>query len=419
MASLVAHARRSPVAVTQSCLRVLHHRVLSRHLTTRLTHDVSPKTTPYSIEGAVEEYACQRPFRTTIRSMMQLGLRLDEHKLTESARRLRHELSVRLARRIRDMNQLPFIAGCNPHIQVVYKCYVDAFEAFKNFPEIRTLADERGFVDVLRHCLAMHKDVIPTLALAVRDIAEHVPRRELNDFLEKMIRTRISRRVLAEHHLALHNAFHSGCASHIGRIGIVDEHCSPARVVWGAAQQVQQLCDRAYGAHPEVKIEGHIGATFSYIPSHIEYMAIEVLKNSMRAVMEKHALASAPPPIVVTVCKGGTEITIRVSDQGGSMDAETLDYLWSYVPSPSRLSHHAAAASGGAHGYSPVPPIARQLVSAEDSGRMPSTGFGMPMTRAYAQFLGGSLQVQNLSGYGVDCYVRVKHISDTEESHEI
>lgn len=49
----------------------------------------------------------------------------------------------------------------------------------------------------------------------------------------------------------------------------------------------------------------------------------------------------------------------------------------------------------------------------------PSFGFGLPTSRAYAEYLGGSLQLQSLQGIGTDVYLRLRHIDGREESFRI
>ena len=42
------------------------------------------------------------------------------------------------------------------------------------------------------------------------------------------------------------------------------------------------LCEDKYGKAPQVKVEGHVNATFPYIPPPLDYILIELLKNALR-----------------------------------------------------------------------------------------------------------------------------------------
>jgi pyruvate dehydrogenase kinase 2/3/4 len=103
---------------------------------------------------------------------------------------------------------------------------------------------------------------------------------------------------------------------------------------------MQELIKRAYGAHvaiPEIKVYGHLDATFPYILSHLEYIIGELLRNSIQAVIEQRkSKDSSLPPIEVLICETTQHVIIRISDQGGGIPNEVLPYLWSFSKGPRR-----------------------------------------------------------------------------------
>ena len=42
------------------------------------------------------------------------------------------------------------------------------------------------------------------------------------------------------------------------------------------------MSEMKYGAAPEIKINGHVNATFPYIPPPVDYILQEILKNAVR-----------------------------------------------------------------------------------------------------------------------------------------
>ena len=46
-------------------------------------------------------------------------------------------------------------------------------------------------------------------------------------------------------------------------------------------------------------------------------------------------------------------------------------------------------------------------------------GFGLPTSRAYAEYMGGSLTIVPMQGIGTDVYLRLKHINSKETSFRI
>lgn len=102
-----------------------------------------------------------------------------------------------------------------------------------------------------------------------------------------------------------------------------------------------------------LQLDGHLDAHFTYIPTHIEFILLELLKNSMayvvnsctclyvtlqkrstsitslfvgwffwvcalpyRATIRQHRNEATLPPIRITFSKGDQNVVIRVSDEG-------------------------------------------------------------------------------------------------------
>ncbi|KAF9980062.1 hypothetical protein BGZ75_008927 [Mortierella antarctica] len=318
----------------------------------------------------LDPYVSQPANPITLRQLVFFGRNMQADKLIKSANYVRTELPIRLAHRIRDFQNLPFIVGTNPHIERVYTLYWQAFEALRTIPEIKTLEENDAFCKLVKHLLNDHLVVIPQLALGIMESAKHLPAEMVDQFMNKMLRSRISRRVLAEQHISLTANYNS--PNHMmtdrGYIGIIYTHCSPREIVERTAILAAETCRRQYaieiqragnshgqkqqqrrrdGHHgalepPKVIMDGSIDAEFSYIPDHIEYILYELLKNSMRFVMLNAKLDPSTgelPPIQITVCEGTHDIVFRVSDKGGGIDPELESHLWSYSQSPARFAN--------------------------------------------------------------------------------
>ena len=97
------------------------------------------------------------------------------------------------------------------------------------------------------------------------------------------------------------------------------------------------MCAETYGVAPEVFISGDRRFPVPYIPSHFDYIVYEVLKNSARAVVERHLAAqSGPgashrvPPIRVRICKGDEHVVLRISDEGGGIPKDLEARIWQF-----------------------------------------------------------------------------------------
>jgi hypothetical protein len=70
---------------------------------------------------------------------------------------------------------------------------------------------------------------------------------------------------------------------------------------------------RTHGDAPQVTIHGRTDLTFPYVPSHISYILLELLKNSMRASVEYHGIDNMPPiRIVIADGEKNEDVIIKV-----------------------------------------------------------------------------------------------------------
>jgi len=179
---------------------------------------------------------------------------------------------------------------------------------------------------------------------------------------------------------------------------------------------------------PEIKVQGHVEATFPYILSHLEYIVGELLRNSVQAVTETfHNSSQPPPPINVLVCETPQHVIMRISDQGGGIPREILPYLWSFSKGPrthTRLQNlEQVPAMAATMQELKVPErSSRDTTFHEGSldsltSRPPNLrlGMGLPMSRVYAEYWAGSLELHSLEGYGVDAFLQISKLGNKNE----
>ena len=105
----------------------------------------------------------------TLKQLIQFGQPpLNTATLLDSARYTKSELPVRLARRVKAFQNLPFIVGTNPYIMNVYSLYCNSFNVIRNFPEIKDEEADRKFTQLLKQTVNLHAENIPTLARGMR-----------------------------------------------------------------------------------------------------------------------------------------------------------------------------------------------------------------------------------------------------------
>lgn len=268
-------------------------------------------------------------------------------------------------------------------------------------------------------------------------------------FLGLTLQQRISRRVIAQQHIALTETYHSPRRSSDSRfhgdcnvdyVGEVFLKCNAREVVQECGALAKSLAKETYGEGcllPEILIGGDLDATFPYILSHLQYIVGELLRNSIQAVVERHLESEAkPPPIEVLICEAPQHVILRISDEGGGITKEILPDLWSF----SKGSHSQA----NLQNLLQVPKMAATMqelkhtaentitshrnTKAKSSRSSDSSlsslttrppnlrlGIGLPMCRVYAEYWAGRLEIQNLEGYGVDAFLEISKLGNKNE----
>ncbi|KAG8140669.1 putative 3-methyl-2-oxobutanoate dehydrogenase lipoamide kinase-like protein [Naja naja] len=151
---------------------------------------------------------------------------------------------------------------------LLHELYIRAFQKLSEFPPIKDQESETQYCKLVRQLLDDHKDVVTLLAEGLRECRKHIQdEKMIRSFLDKTLTSRLGIRMLATHHLALHE-------DKPDFVGII---CTRLR-----------LCEHKYGNAPQVRINGHVAARFPFIPMPLDYILPELLKNAMRATMESH-----------------------------------------------------------------------------------------------------------------------------------
>jgi len=342
------------------------------------------------------------------------------------AQLVREELPVRFAERIKHIEKL---VGWEriPQLVSLHAMHL------KSFRDLRLVGVDGldSFTDTVIRIRQRHKKIIPIFAEAVKNIEHaslvepceslearpsslllqqpveaHTPSQNLERWVDKFLLSRISTEVLMSHFVACTRAARDHQPGDSAKVGIVDTRCDPSKICLQAVEHVED------GVWPcTIDVEnpgGHIEVC--QIPRYVFYIVEEVLRNSARAASER----SQKPdefPIKVTVCANKEKIVIRISDRGGGVPFSCDDQMWSYWTSTAQEPAHINAEE-----EETIPEdgstFSRPQPWGVFAGQSPlrGRGLGLPLSRLYAMYLGGALEVINLPGVGVDAYLFLKRI---------
>ncbi|KAL9314549.1 hypothetical protein ACSQ67_020001 [Phaseolus vulgaris] len=127
-------------------------------------------------------------------------------------------------------------------------------------------------------------------------------------------------------------------------------------------------------------IYGALGSVFigfgGYVPAHLHLKVFELVKNSLRAVQERFMDSDkVAPPIRIIVADGIEDVTIKYRNP---------------------LDEHSHLGIG-------------------ENVTMAGYGYGLLISRLYARYFGGDLQMISMEGYGTGAHLHLSSLGDSQE----
>ncbi|RKP28389.1 alpha-ketoacid dehydrogenase kinase [Metschnikowia bicuspidata] len=300
--------------------------------------------------------------------------------------------------------------------------------------------------DTLTKIKKRHDATVATMAQGVQEWkTEHKLVRvnsAIQTFLDRFYMLRIGIRMLIGQHIALHqsqalatrqkiNKFLNGSKSNSlnkknvrdNYVGVICTECNVKEIAEDAIETAKYICEEYYGLFeaPEIQlIAPQELINFMYVSGHLLHMLFEVLKNSLRAIIEFHTpllkqkmIDENPklrmkdidlndlkfPPIKAIISEGYEDITIKISDEGGGIARSEIPLIWTYLYTT----------------VNQTPKLDAEFNQTSFKAPMAGFGYGLPISRLYAQYFGGDLKLISMEGYGTDVYIHLNRLSSSLE----
>lgn len=104
------------------------------------------------------------------------------------------------------------------------------------------------------------------------------------------------------------------------------------------------------------------------------------------------------PQIRVVVVKGEEDVTIKIADRGGGIPRSQMPEIFKFAQSSASDEENSS-----------------DFGMDEVTGTK-IRGFGLPLARIYARYLGGELTLKSMEGYGLDAYLHLPRLGDSCEN---
>mmetsp|Transcript_29363 Transcript_29363/g.34569 ORF Transcript_29363/g.34569 Transcript_29363/m.34569 type:complete len:411 (+) Transcript_29363:109-1341(+) len=377
---------------------------------------------PQTLKRELAIYANKTPTGVPLLTMMQTGRgefiahaptcegTNKQRTIYQIAMFLHREVPIRLAHLHHDLDSIPIIRDLKG-ISEIRENYASSFDQVRSARVPNNIEDEKAFAEISDSILNKYSNVLIAMARSIQEIRlnlnemEFADQKDIHRFLDSFYMSRLGIRTVVGQYLSLR-----AHENRPGTVGLISEKVSPANVIRDAIEDAKFMCERVYGDAPEVSIHGQVDLTFQYDPSHVHFIMLELLKNSMRATMEKHGEAGNDensnkelPRVRVVIADGvdNEDVVIKISDEGGGICRSNMSRIWSYLFTTADPEVQKSML-GGSTDFSTSSPLA-------------GLGYGLPIARTYVRYFGGDLKLMSMEGYGTDAYVYLTRVGTHDE----
>jgi pyruvate dehydrogenase kinase 2/3/4 len=388
------------------------------------------------IRDKIRKHALKEATPVSLKQLYAFGS-IDRTKDAElmAAKYLAYELPIRFAQRAEELSALPLGLSDHEQIVAVREMYMKCCKRLFDFGALSTASDIPKFETLLREMMEEKNQmaVVQTMAMGVMalrrkldregvSLQEHAENVQIIDpILDRFYMSRIGLRFIVDQYI-------ESKYSRPGFSGIIESECSPKEVARQAAEDASMICRSHFGVAPAFEIVQHHFESdfnqqhFTYVPMHMHYIILELMKNALRATVQRHMRDEATgkvktfaqivgdedeieetlPPVKIVISVGDEDVTFKISDEGGGIPRSELAWVWTYM--------HSTAARPNSIAIGSMLMPGNTTIHEEDndtSTPLAGYGVGLPMSRLYARYFGGDLDIKSMEGFGTDCYLHL------------
>lgn len=369
-----------------------------------------------SKEISSQIFRCSKLNQTsiTLKDLYKFGSNPTSKTLFFSSQFLQKEMPIRFAKQVALIDKFPYGLCLMPSIRKIREWYLESFHDLYDF-RLTTTEHEEEFTRRVSNIIERHSQTLFVMGRGVFELKQELQNNlsgkddlsdciEIHEALNEFYLKRIGIRTLLEHHVQISKQINQ---KNDEWCGIIQKNCSPVKLVQEVADETKLICERVHGDSPNVIIHGNINDTFPYVPSHLYYIVMELLKNSMRATMEFHSKGSKIPNIDIIITDGETkeDVSIKISDRGGGIPRSLIKKIFSYMYSTGNFD------------FSNLDSFKNQPILAGMGNFfwIQFLGYGLPVAKCYAKYFHGKLELMSLEGYGTDAYLYLNRKFDSNE----
>lgn len=334
------------------------------------------------LSNALKLYAKKSKTPVQINLLNFYGKNRTKENLLAQSQFLKEELPIRLCHRVFDLLKLPYGLPIVPEIKNVIDLYSESFDRLLEIKKPHTIESIDSFTELLEDIKNKHTNLEESIAIGIKSLDNPlIDYTIINTELDKFFLSRIGVRTLISHQI---NTVKYNTS--------LIQDCRVSNIVSDAIQDAKFISSKTYYDEPNIKLNKN-ESIIPYIPGHLHYTLLEILKNSIVAHFRNNKIRE---PIKITIGEGLDDIIIKISDKGNGFPFKEIKNVMTYS-------------------YSTTPIENINEYETANKPVIAGFGFGLPMAKIHTRYLGGNLTINPVEGIGTDVFIYINKLGDQDE----
>lgn len=306
-----------------------------------------------------------------------------KHRILIASQFIHNELPIRLARRVKDLEQLPLQLDSNHEIFKIRDWYLQSLDDITLLPKPLNQDQCIDTNKVVQKIYNRHCNTLTTMACGIDKLKKNnLINNNIDHFLTKFNYNRTRTRFLINNYLDYYK-------NNIDTIGSLNTKCEINNIINSVLEDINAITEVHRIKMPEIKLNIP-NKEFLYTQSYIHYALIEIIKNSIVATKNMNN-----PLIEINGYVDNNYIILKISDNGIGIDKKHMDDIWKFSFTTTKINFDNTSSN-----------------HFEKQNPLSGLGYGLPISRIILQTFNGDIKIFSKQNIGTDTYLFIDIASD-------
>lgn len=400
---------------------------------------------PY-LYNKIFDYGLKRVSHLNFVDMLRMIHMKNSNRIKLTSTYIYNEVPIRLAQRVRDLNDLPYGLSKNHSVNKVREWYLQSFMDIVEHPMPVVIDEMYKFKDVIEKIHDRHASTLTTMSRGIYELKREGLINDINSptiqtFLNRFYTNRTELRILIEQYLSFFvepcktNYYDKNGGLHYtnknNEFGTINLECNLLDIINKSIHDVQYICNKnlidvdtmniistnvnSINIHQSEDNKCKKVITLPSLEPYLYFIFFEIIKNSVKAVIEKRDVMSErggnmmsernrniigerkiyEPSIKISINTiSSTDIIVKIDDNGIGIKSDDIHKIWYYS-------------------FSTSPIDMAKIIEESDFNITPLSGFGygLPIADIYMNFLNnstGNIKINSIYKEGTSVIIFLK-----------